>query len=234
MKDSFILYTSFYEPIQILSVEEKALLLEMIFEHHRSGNIPETDSIPVKILWLMIKQQFDRDGEKYDRVVERNQENGRKGGRPPKNPKNPLGYKETQTNPTEPKKPDNDNVYDTVNDNVYDTVNKSDLSFENVWTLYDKKVGDKEKLRKKWDKLSISEKNAVLDYIPRYIAAVPAKQYRKNFETFLNNKSWNDEIIESEIEESNQNLLNQPPVRHTGSLKPIGSNSTRVKNYNET
>ena len=226
MKDSFILYTSFYEPIQILSVEEKALLLEMIFEHHRSGNIPETDSIPVKILWLMIKQQFDRDGEKYDRVVERNQENGKKGGRPRKNPENPLGYKETQKNPKEPKKADNDTVYDTV----YDT----DLSFDNVWNLYDKKVGEKEKLRKKWDKLSISEKNAVLDYIPRYIAAVPAKQYRKNFETFLNNKSWNDEIIESESEESNQNLLNQPPVRHTGSLKPIGGNSKREKNYNET
>ncbi len=32
-------------------------------------------------------------------------------------------------------------------------------------------------------------------YIPKYKAAQPNKQYRKNPETFLNNKSWNDELI---------------------------------------
>jgi hypothetical protein len=34
-----------------------------------------------------------------------------------------------------------------------------------------------------------------MEYIPNYRAATPDKTYRKNPETFLNNKSWNDELI---------------------------------------
>lgn len=68
--------------------------------------------------------------------------------------------------------------------------------FDHFWDDYDKKVGDKQKLRKKWEKISDNDKIRIRDYIPRYKAAQPDKKYRKNPETFLNNKSWNDEIIE--------------------------------------
>lgn len=70
-------------------------------------------------------------------------------------------------------------------------------SFSDFWEAYDKKRGDKDKLAKKWDKLPQAEKEAIMDYIPRYLKAVPDKQYRKDPQTFLNNKSWNDEIIEN-------------------------------------
>ena len=35
-----------------------------------------------------------------------------------------------------------------------------------------------------------------MEHIPKYKQAQPDKKFRKNPETFLNNKSWNDEIIE--------------------------------------
>ena len=62
------------------------------------------------------------------------------------------------------------------------------------WDAYDKKVG-KTKAEKLWSRLTTAEKKACLDYIPAYKQAQPDKQYRKNPETFLRNKSWNDEII---------------------------------------
>ena len=68
-------------------------------------------------------------------------------------------------------------------------------TFEDFWDLYDKKRGDKDKVQKKWVNLRQSEKEAIMDYLPRYIQAQPDKQYRKDPATFLNNKSWNDEII---------------------------------------
>lgn len=68
-------------------------------------------------------------------------------------------------------------------------------TFEQAWSAYDKKIGLKEKLIKKWNKLTQEEKEAIMEYIPLYKEAQPEKQYRKNFETFLNNKSWNDELI---------------------------------------
>jgi len=67
--------------------------------------------------------------------------------------------------------------------------------FENVWNLYDKKTGEKDKLKKKWDKLSEQDRSLIMAYIPNYIKSQPDKKFRKNFETFLNNKSWNDELV---------------------------------------
>ena len=68
-------------------------------------------------------------------------------------------------------------------------------SFEDFWNCYEKKVGNKDKLIKKWNKLSQKDKEAIMEYIPLYKESQPEKQYRKNPETFLNNKSWNDELI---------------------------------------
>ena len=69
-------------------------------------------------------------------------------------------------------------------------------SFDDFWDDYDKKRGDKQKLIRKWDKLSDRDKLLIRDYIPKYKEAEPDKQYRKDPQTFLNNKSWNDELIE--------------------------------------
>lgn len=70
----------------------------------------------------------------------------------------------------------------------------SESTFESFWNLYDKKVA-RPKCEKLWSKLTKSEKQDCLQYVPLYVQAQPDKQYRKNPETFLRNKSWNDEII---------------------------------------
>lgn len=69
------------------------------------------------------------------------------------------------------------------------------LSFFDFWDLYDKKVGDKSKLEKKWQGISEKDREMIKDHIPKYIASQPEKKFRKDPQTYLNNKSWNDEII---------------------------------------
>ena len=76
-----------------------------------------------------------------------------------------------------------------------DSIDKINISFDVFWNLYDKKVGDKNKIESKWNKLSNNNRILIIDYIPKYKESQPDKKYRKNPETFLNNKSWNDEII---------------------------------------
>ena len=68
-------------------------------------------------------------------------------------------------------------------------------TFEDFWNAYDKKVG-KPKSEKKWNKLSLKNKLLIMEYIPKYKLAQPNKKYRKNPETFFNNESWFDEIID--------------------------------------
>ena len=73
------------------------------------------------------------------------------------------------------------------------------LDFNLFWNLYDKKVGDKEKVFKKYTRLTLEEREEIKQYIPLYIQSCPNKQYRKNPATFLNNKGWKDEIIGEEV-----------------------------------
>jgi len=68
-------------------------------------------------------------------------------------------------------------------------------TFEDFWNLYDLKKGDKDKIKKKFDDLTQQVKEDIMNYLPLYIKSTPDKQYRKHPETFINNKSWNDEII---------------------------------------
>lgn len=71
----------------------------------------------------------------------------------------------------------------------------SKFSFEDFWDLYDKKRGDKSKIQKKWDVLDEETKLYIMAYIPLYKQSQPDKTFRKDPQTFFNNKSWNDEII---------------------------------------
>ena len=68
-------------------------------------------------------------------------------------------------------------------------------AFSDFWDLYDKKVGSRDKIEKKWNSLTQKTKEQIIDYLPGYLEATPEKAYRKNPQTFLNNKSWEDEII---------------------------------------
>lgn len=76
------------------------------------------------------------------------------------------------------------------------TENLSDeYSFEKAWDLYQKKVGPKEKLKIKWSKLPLKDRKAAIEHIPLYVQSTPDKAYRKHFQTYLNQRGWEDEII---------------------------------------
>lgn len=123
-------------------------------------------------------------------------------------------------------KPKTDNNIENENKN------NNDYSFEKVWELYDKKVGEKSKIQKKWEKLPNYEKQKIIAYIPDYIKSNPDKKYRKNFETFLNNKSWNDEIIENRQHQSYNYKGNNR--QSGGKLIPVGGSSESSKDFTTT
>lgn len=113
MKESFLLYKSFYEPIKNLCVNDKAELLDAIFQYQIEG-IEPTNTSRIYPFFLFFKNQFRLDEQKYLKIVERNKSNGNKGGRPKTeetqvNPNNPLGF-------LEPKKPYKDKDKDNENE----------------------------------------------------------------------------------------------------------------------
>ena len=79
------------------------------------------------------------------------------------------------------------------------------IPFNDFWVLYDKKVGERKKLEKKWISLTSQDRIDIINHIPLYKNAQPEKKFRKDPQTFLNNKSWLDEIIPSKTIESGLN-----------------------------
>jgi hypothetical protein len=69
-------------------------------------------------------------------------------------------------------------------------------SFDDFWNLYDKKV-DRQSCEIKWMRLKQKDKEAIMGHLPHYIFSTPDKQFRKDPETYLNRKSWENEIIQN-------------------------------------
>lgn len=76
MKDSFILYNSFYEPIKSLSNEQLGRLFRAIFNYTMDGEITQEGDI--KIAFLFIKNQLDMDITKWEETRKKRSEAGKK------------------------------------------------------------------------------------------------------------------------------------------------------------
>lgn len=69
--------------------------------------------------------------------------------------------------------------------------------FEIFWNSYDKKI-DKVKCLSKWSKLKLEERKKIITHVALYVLSTPDKSYRKNPETYLNKRSWENEIIQKQ------------------------------------
>lgn len=83
--------------------------------------------------------------------------------------------------------------------------------FEYFWEQYDKKI-DRVKCEKIWNNLSDEEINKILTSVCDYVQANNDKQFRKHPTTYLNNKSFNDEIINYPKKSTNGTNYNEPKL----------------------
>ena len=164
-KKSFLLYSDYIEHLECLTDEECGILMKSVFRYVGSKDCPELSGA-VKMAFSFIKQQLDRDSEKYDRIVERRREAGRKGGlKKAQNNQtvaNANFVKQTVANDSKAKQTvtnlaDNDNDNDNVNVNDNDNVINNNINnihscaikncpcvfFDDLWELYPRKMGKK-------------------------------------------------------------------------------------------
>ena len=124
---SFIIYIDLLSSLDELNDAQAGKLFKAIKAYHMSRSEGEGQDCKAEFDSLMndfvtrlafapFRASFERDAEKYQRIVERNRTNGLNGGRKKDktqtNPNNPVGFLETQRNPKEPKQTHNDNVND--------------------------------------------------------------------------------------------------------------------------
>jgi hypothetical protein len=88
------------------------------------------------------------------------------------------------------------------------------LSFKKIWDLYDKKI-ERDASEKLWNKLSKEDRQKIFEHVPAYVKSTPEKQFRKYFTTYINKKSWNDEI---QTNEQPQNRVANGGFRSTAQI----------------
>ena len=173
-----------------MTFEEKGAYMDLLMMQFNRGHMTEhMIGLTVGQLWVNIKDKFkiDDDGKFYNERLEIEQIKRKRFTDSRKNNKSGKNqYSKNKGHMTKHMENENEN------ENVVKAIN---IPFDDFWNLYDKKRGDRKKLKIKWDSLKPEERQSAIDYIPKYKEATQDKQYRKDPSTFLNNKSWNDEII---------------------------------------
>lgn len=171
-KKSFLLYTEQKELLDELSHEQAGILFKSIYNYVLTGEVPELDALS-KIVFISIRQNLDRNDEKYNEVVEKRKIAGRKGGKKSAE-KRALQANSSKSKQIQANQPDNDNV--NVNVNVNDNVNDNVLSLNA-------------------EKITKEEREILRNYI--------SKQKRKPdnpdayMKTLIKNGDW-EEIVETE------------------------------------
>ena len=71
-KPGVMLYFDMREGLMLLSREERGDLFEAILNYGEFGEVPEFDG-KLGIAWCFVKDAIDRDTQRYERVVKRNE-----------------------------------------------------------------------------------------------------------------------------------------------------------------
>jgi hypothetical protein len=227
-KKSFVLFADFMPAIFALSDEQAGKLFKLIFLYANDMDLPQIEDNGIKAMFEMLRTLIDRENEKWEERCRKNRENSHKrkcygadsipdiGRHPPASIDNNGGQQI----------PDvilNDNDSDNENEGLETSVSMKPVigrnySFDTIWELYGKPIGDAKALREKWNLLPEVDKAAIYDYVPRYVAFRPEVRYRKNFENFLSQRVWETEPL-SQFSNGNRTNIESDAARRQSAIQ---------------
>lgn len=196
---SIILYLDSAVAIDYLTDEQAGVLFKAVLRYGRNGQMLESSDTALTALFTMLCTQIDRDHKKYEERCERNVMNAKKRYEKLHQDEQPPAIACDRMPPLpnachNDNNSDNDNKTDNDDDNadalIISDASVSDYSFETVWEMYGKPLGNVEVLKAKWNSLSAKNRDNIIANIPRYVASTPEVRYRKNFEKFLSERYW--------------------------------------------
>ncbi len=150
-KKRIVVYADWLDKFESLTDEEAGKLIKHFFRYVNDQNPVAPDRI-TELAFIDIKLTLKRDLKKWEGFIEKQSENGKKGGRP-KNPEEPIETQKTQAFLNKPKKAVSDSVTD--NDSVIVVYNAeveilgSPIRFEQICMATKRSlIQGKESLRK--------------------------------------------------------------------------------------
>ena len=178
-----------------MSNEQVGKYIRLLCLQHQKGKLTERDMLSIckayddEIWCKFIKEDSLYFNERmYNETIRRQKfsESRRNNAKSPKNDSTSKAYAQHMETETE-----------TITETINRTKTKAeilDAKFEDWWLWYDYKIS-KDKAKKSWNKLNEQEKDLALQSVQAYVESTPDKSFRKHPTTYLNQKSFNDEII---------------------------------------
>lgn len=205
----FIFMTEWTDLLQGCREWVRLEVYEGIIEYVRTGTPPKLRTQAGAVLRCIIRE-IERDGL----ILSADDDKGpssvpgeRKGRSPLQSAQGAeCGATHTQTEKASDLSP-RARVISFVNDNINNKNNKEknrqkkenaassvpDSLFVSFYSLYGKDV-DKEKVWRRWRLLTEEERKKIMEYVPLYVAATPNKRYRRSPLTFLERRTWENEL----------------------------------------
>lgn len=162
-KKAFVLYCDIRHTVQHLTDEQAGILFKHILDYVNDLN-PVTNDVVIKLAFEPVKQQLKRDLKKWEQFIDKQRENGKRGGRPEKSTETQI----TQAFLEKPKKAVTVTVTDTVTERVNTATRREILESnlfrkanvptkEKVWEIFMNHGGTKEMAKKFYDTHEASE-----------------------------------------------------------------------------
>jgi hypothetical protein len=222
-KDPAVLfYTSdFLSGTFTMTNEQVGKYIRLLCLQHQKGKLSEKDMLSICSAYdVDIWDKFKiEDGafineRMYNEAIRRQKfsESRRNNAKSPKNDSTSKAYAKHMETETE-----------TITDTKIINKTKAkihDWQFEQWWNDYDKKVS-KDKAITKWNILTSDEKQLALKIVQEYVNSTPDKTFRKDPTTYLNNKSFNDEIIIRNAATSHKPNVSERNFTNLANLKYI-------------
>lgn len=176
-KKGFIMYCDLLEHIEPLNMEQRGILLTAILCDQSETELPEMD-VAERIAFSFIKKGIDMNTTKYNAIVEKRREAGKKGGRPKKEESKQKQTKANK-NKDEAKKPDNrEQITDNreqITDNGDKRIAKKPYGEYNNVFLSDEEL---EKLKSEYPSMCDIKLEALSEYLMTH-----NKSYKSHYAT---------------------------------------------------
>lgn len=207
-KKAFYLYNDYIDHVELMSDEDAGKLFKAILKYENGMETGELSDVAA-IAFSFIKNQLDRDADKYEEICRKNRQNGMKGGRPRKKPENDENRQVSQENPKNRSVSENGTEENLKEDAEHTNEAKKreakqfPKNFEEFWAIYPRKE-DKGMAYAKYtarlkDGFSPEELlDAAKAYAEQCRRNRTEKQYIKQAKTFLSDKTPFTDFLKKE------------------------------------
>ena len=193
---AFLFYTGdFSTGTQFFTDDQVGKYLRLLMAQHQHGRLHEKQVIFICKVYdndVMSKFIKDENGLFYNIRLET--EILKRKAFSESRSKNKLGKIKLDTSIDEKLKITSKSYDNHMENENKDIIKELNIPFEDFWNLYDKKV-DRKSAEPKWGRLTDEERIKAMKHIPLYLKEYPEKKFRKDPQTYLNNKSFDNEII---------------------------------------